>query len=305
MGDHSSCLHSQRLPESAGLLPWHPSLVTACLSVVVNMFWRGLHLRALSVAVLASSLAVQASAGPLRQLIGLLEATNGGATNGVALGGWPVRNREAVFSGDVLATSVASSALVLFSGVSQASVLQQSTVRFKLEAGEHPVAHVSSGMVLTTTEGMNLAIIETAKYRIEPAEQKRTIYLVGVLPDRSTLVAARRGGVSITSIRSGKSYLLGGGRYIIIASSALGVPGQEQEKNKQAAGKPAGQAAPPSSPSQHQPQPQPKPVREAWHIGSLSHGASIALIIAAAGGAGAVVAAAVSGGGPSASPSAP
>lgn len=269
----------------------------------------GLLIKALFVVELCGSLTVQLSAGSARRLVGQVEATNG-----VAVAGWPAQSHDAVFSGDVLTTSEAATALVRFSALSQSTVVQHSSVRFGLTGAGRPLGDVASGMVLTTTAGRKGVIITTAKYKVEPVEEKRTIYLVGLLPDQRTVIAARQGDVSITDVRSKKHFQLATGRYIVIEAGAVGLPGQQQEENKQAPGKPAGQATPPPAPppkpaaktqAQAQPQPPPKPVKQPWHIGSLSHGASIALILAAAGGAGGAVAAAAGGGGASASPSTP
>lgn len=269
------------------------------------MSTRALLLRTLSAGALCALLAVQLSAGSARRLVGQVEATNG-----VAVAGWPAQSHDAVFSGDVLTTSEAATALVRFSALSQSTVVQHSSVRFGLTGAGCPLGDVASGMVLTTTAGRKGVIITTAKYKVEPVEEKRTIYLVGLLPDQRTVIAARQGDVSITDVRSKKHFQLATGRYIVIEAGALSLPGQQQEENKQAPGKPAGQAPPPPAPpakpqAKTQPQPPPKPVNQPWHIGSLSHGASIALILAAAGGAGGAVAAAAGGGGASASPSTP
>jgi hypothetical protein len=264
------------------------------------MSLRGLRLQTLFVISLGSLLALRVFAAP-RKFVGQVEATNG-----VAIGGWPARSHDALFSGDRVATSTDATALVKFSAFSQTSVLQQSSIRFQRDAAGRALAEVSSGMALTTTAGRKDLIIETAKYRVQPVEEKRTIYLVALLPDKSTLIAARQGDISITDIRSRKRYQLTSGRYIVFEASAAGLPGQEEEKNKEAPGKPAGQATPPPAPpSKPQPQPPPKPVKQPWHIGSLSHSASIAVILAAAGGAAGAVGIAAGGGGHSASPSTP
>ena len=256
------------------------------------MFSRGFCLR-LSWAVLSTSLlASQGFAGAMGQFVGKVVPTSG-----VALSGTVINVVDAVRSGDLLTTSKAASALVRFSATSQANVLEQSSVRFERDAAGRPLARISSGMVLTTTAGTSAAVVETPKYRVEPVKQEKAIYFVAVLPDRRTIVAARRGDVSITEIGSGESYLLTEGLYITIDASAAGFPGQEEEKSKQAPGKPAGQAAPPPPP--------PKPAKQPWHIGSLSPGASAALVIAGVGGTAGAVAAATLGSGKSASPSAP
>jgi hypothetical protein len=227
------------------------------------------------------------------------------ATNGVTIGGVPARTRDALFAGDILDTPVEGSALVMFSPVSQATVLPQSSVQFRIDASGRPVGKMSSGTVLARGRGSNTVILKTPHYTVESVEHERADFLVALLPDQRTVIAARNSNIAITEPRSGEQYVLRAGNYIVIDASAAGLPGQEEEKNKQAPGKPAGQATPPPAPSQPPPKPAAKPVKTAWHIGSLSHGASIALILAAAGGAAGAAAAVAATGGPSASPSSP
>jgi hypothetical protein len=247
-------------------------------------------------------LAPVASAGGPRQLVAPVEATNG-----VAIAGVPAQTHDALFAGDVLSTSEGASALIRFSPLTQATVLQASSVQFELDSVGRPVAKISSGTVSARVSTAKMVIIQTAKYMVEPEKDSAAVYLVGVLPNQRTIVAARRGDVSITEARSGETYVLRAGRYIVVDASALGLPGQEQEQNKQAPGKPAGQAVPPSPPPQPQPKPPAKPAKQPWHIGSLSHGASIAVIlgVAAGGAAGAVAAAAGGGGGGGGQPASP
>jgi hypothetical protein len=246
------------------------------------------------------SLALLASASGPRQLVAPVESTNG-----VAIGGVPAQTHDAVFAGDVLSTPAGGSALVKFSSLSQATVLQDSSVQFRLDPAGRPVAKISSGTLSARAAGKNTIVVQTSKYTIQPARERAAVYLVGVLPDQRTLIEARRGDVSITEERSGEKYLLPAGKYILLDASAAGLPGQEEEKNKQAPGQPAGQVTPPPSPPP-KPKPAAKPAKQPWHIGSLSHGASIAVVLGiAAGGAAGAVAAAAGGGGPSASPSSP
>jgi hypothetical protein len=227
------------------------------------------------------------------------------ATNGVTIGGVPARTRDALFAGDVLETAVEGSALVRFSPISQATVLQESSVQFQIDSAGRPVGNMSSGIVLAQGLGRKTAILKTPRYTVRSGGHEPGDFLVALLPDQRTVIAARHSDIAITEPRSGEQYVLRAGNYIVIDASASGLPGQEEEKNKQAPGKPAGQATPPPTPSQPPPKPPTKPVKTAWHIGSLSHGASIALILAAAGGAAGAAAAAAASGGPSASPSSP
>jgi len=246
------------------------------------------------------SLALLASASGSRQLVAPVESTNG-----VAIGGAPAQTHDALFAGDVLSTPEGASALVKFSSLTQATVLQDSSVQFRLDPSGQPVAKILSGTLSARAAGEKAVVVQTSKYRIEPAKGQAAVYLVGVLPDLRTIIEAHRGNVSITEERSGETYLLPAGKYILFDASAAGLPGQEEEKNKQAPGKPAGQVAP-TPPPPSKPKPAAKPAKQPWHIGSLSHGASIAVVLGiAAGGAAGAVAAAAGGGGPSASPSSP
>jgi hypothetical protein len=231
------------------------------------------------------------------------------ATAGVVIGGVPARTHDALFAGDILETGAGSGAVVRFSPRARATVLQDSSVRFQLNAEGLPLAKVLSGTVMVLSAGKRPAIVETARYRVKPDGIQPSAFFVALLPDQRTVIAARHGGLDITEPRSGEHYVLSSGRYIVMDAAALGLPGQQPEKNQQAPGKPAGQAAPPPLQPHPQPATSPNPpaksAKQPWHIGSLSHGASIALILAAAAGAGGAVAAAAGGGGPSASPSAP
>jgi hypothetical protein len=279
------------------------------------MFSRALYQKFSGLALSVFLLSIPASAGAARQWIGRVFSTSG-----VALAGSVVIREDGVFSGDLMTTSQGASALVRFSAFSQADIFELSSVRFELDPSGRPLAQISSGTLLATSRGRekNAVVVETAKYRVEPAGQTRVLYLVAVLADRSTVIEAQRGRISITALRSGRSYVLGQGRYALIAPSAFGVPGQQEEKNEQAPAKPAGQAAPPSAPpeknqqapgkqaAQASPPPSsPLPVKQPWHIGSLSHGTSIAVILAAGGGAAAAAAVVASSGGAPASPSSP
>ena len=241
----------------------------------------------------AGLLALQGFAGVAPPVMGRVVPTSGVVLQGMLLSG-----EDAVRSGDLLTTSAAARALVRFSADSAAEILEGSSVRFRQGIQGHPLIQLSYGQVLAASAGNSAAVVETPRYRIEPATQSKSIYLVAILPDKSTLIAARQGDVSIAETRSGKTYSLAQGLYIAIDASAAAFPGQEEEKSKQAPAKSAGQAAPPPPP--------PKPAKQPWHIGTLSPGASTALVIAAVGGAGGAIAAATLGGsGKSASPSAP
>ncbi|MGH9469984.1 MAG: hypothetical protein ACRD1N_06545 [Terriglobia bacterium] len=239
------------------------------------------------------------------------------ATAGVTVGGVAVHGDNAVLAGDLLNTPAGASASVKFPGARQVEVLPESSVRFLLDAAGRPLAQISAGTVVTTTTEKGAVIVKTAKYDIAPTGRQRVVYFVGVLPDHATVIGARRGAVAITDARSGQIYMLAPGHYVAFSPTASGLPPQQQEQSQQAPGKPAGQGAPPAPQPEKSVQapgkqagsaapPPPPPAPPPWHIGSLSHGASIGVVIAvAAGAAGGALAAASGGGGAPASPSAP
>lgn len=265
------------------------------------MLFRRFRVGILCAVFIAGGAALQGRDTGARRLVGLVESSDG-----VAIAGMPARSRDAVFSGESLDTSAAARALVRFRDRSQANILQDSSIRFGINAAGRPLARISSGMVMMRAVGARQPVIETAKYRVQADDPAHSIYLVGILPDQSTVVAARRGAVSIEEVQSKESYVLTAGHYVLIEPFASGLPGQQQEQNKQAPGKAAGQATAPRSPNAPPPKRAPKPVKQPWHIGSLSHGSSIALLVAAAAGAGGAAAAAgAGGGGAPASPSVP
>lgn len=160
------------------------------------------------------------------------------ASSGVTLEGVPIPNEDTILAGDLLTTPRGGTALVKFSPTSQANIAEVTTVRFGY-AGANPLAQISSGTMVTTTLGTEALIVETSKYRIAPAEQGKAIHVVAVLPDETTVVAARYGGVSITEISSGLRYVLPEGKYAAIPASSVGVPSQEKAGGERAL---AGQA---------------------------------------------------------------
>ena len=148
------------------------------------------------------------------------------------------------------------------------------------------MADLDSGTVVTLKQAQAGLMVETSKYTVEPTASGKVIYMVSMLPDRSTMVAARFGNVMITERVSGQRYELREGSYASISASAVGVPAAPQEKEES---RPA-----PEQPSPPASGPPPKPP---WHIGTMSPGASAALVAAVIGGGLAGAAAAFAGGG--------
>ncbi len=226
-------------------------------------------------------------AGEPRQVVGSVIATEGASLDGTA-----IRAEDTVFSGNRLNTTGRSEAQVSVGSASRVDVQPGSSVRLEHGNQESVRAHLSYGTLLTATEAHNLIVVEAQSFRIEPAERKATTFLVAVLPNNKTVVEARRGGVSILEVGSGKKFLLAEGLFAVIPAGS-GIPGQEKEESKEAPSKPAGQESAPK-PSEAPP---PAAGQQPWHIGSLSHNASIGVVVGAVGGGAAVAAAVASSGG--------
>ncbi len=239
-----------------------------------------------------------------RLFISTLLATQLAAGGGIALpGGVPVIGQVILSSrasvgdvalpgegtlldNDLVRTQKDGRAVVDFPEKVRAAVGEETSVRFRKSAGRL-VADLDSGTVITLKQNQAALRVETPKYTVEPKEGGRAIYKVALLPDHSTTVAAASGNVVITERASGRRYELREGSYASISAAAAGVPaspGQEKEASKPAPEEPT----PPAS------APPPKPP---WHIGTMSPGASVAVVAAVVGGALAGVAAAASGGG--------
>lgn len=225
-------------------------------------------------------------AGETRRVIGRVVASSGAALDGV-----PILKEDTILEGDRLTTPKAGTALIKLPPDTQANLGEETSVRFGL-ASDRPLAQIASGAIVTTTSGKQVLIIETPNHRIIPVNQGKSTYIVAVLPDKSTLVAARHGQIAITEVASGQSHILAENQYAQIPALASGAPPQAARTNA------------PGAPQQGQ-QGAGKPTKPPWHIGSLSYKASVALIVGAAGGAAAAVAAvAATAGGPG-SPAAP
>jgi hypothetical protein len=130
-----------------------------------------------------------------------------------------------VVPGDLLSTPKGGGAFVNSQSRARISLSEETAIRFENASGG-VAAQILAGTVMVSATGKNITLIKTPKYRIEPAQEEKVVYLVGLLPDRRTVVAARHGKVSITETSSGHSYLLADGRYVTIADSSSGVPGQ-------------------------------------------------------------------------------
>ena len=224
------------------------------------------------------ALSAQASGGSM--LVGRVVSSTGVSLDGVAVPG-----QETILAQDTLRVGKGGRALVSFSPTARAALARQTAVRFGKHSG-HVVAQILSGTVAVEEASADGVMVETPKYAIRPQSGSKVEFLVELLPDRTTLVAAQHGEVAITEARSGQSYTLAEGLYAEIPPEASGVPAQETTGPQQT-------------------QPRGKSVKPPWHIGSLSHAASVGLVVAIAAGTAAAIAIPLAVSGPSASPSTP
>ena len=212
------------------------------------------------------------------------------SSSGASVGGVPVPGAGTVLAGDTLSTTKGGAALVKISANTQVSLAEQTTVNFSSPSG-HPLARISSGMVLAETEGSDSLNIETPRCRIAPAQPGKATYLVSVSADGSSMVTTRHGAALVTEISSGRSSTLPEGEAEACAAPSSPVLEQEREEARPAPSERASQAPPPNPVPAH-------------------HGSSGILILVGVGGAAAVgvaLAAGGKGGGGSgpASPSSP
>jgi hypothetical protein len=213
------------------------------------------------------------------------------ASSKTSVGEVPLPGDGTLLDNDVVRTQKGGRALVDFPPKIRAAVAEETKVRFR-SAGGRLVANLDAGTVITLTQEQAGLRIETPKYAVEPRASGRAVYMVSLLPDRSTMVAARFGNVVITEIASGLRYELREGSYASISAAATGVPAAPQEKETS---RPAPEQPPPPASA---PPPAPTvPAKPPWHIGTMSPGASAAVVAAVIGGGAAGAAAAFAGGG--------
>ncbi len=197
-----------------------------------------------------------------RQVVGKVLLSSGASVEGVAL-----PNEGTILADDLLTTEKGGKALLEYSRTGRAALGEETSVRFRSSA-DPLVARLSSGTLVAQKQDDEVLVIETPKYKIKPRGTGKAIYWVTMLADKSTIVAARYGEVSITEVSSGQSYLLPQGMFAAIPASASGVPASPEEEKEESRQAPGQQA--PMAPG--------KPPEPPWHIASLSHGASLALV---------------------------
>jgi len=164
-----------------------------------------------------------------------------------------------VLEEDLLRTGKGGRALVSFSPTTRAALSEETSVRFRTVQGAL-AAEISSGTLVAEKQGQEGLAVQTPRYQVKPTGPGKATYLVAVLPDETTVVAAEYLPAIIVEVSSGESYTLASGQYAVIPPLSSGVP---------RAGKPgtveAGQAA-------H------GKINKPWHIGRLSHDASVVLV---------------------------
>jgi len=186
--------------------------------------------------------------------LGKVMLATGATVEGVAL-----PNEGTILSGDLLSVGKGGRALVKLEPAARAALAEQTSVRFRSDKGGL-VAALSTGTVVAERQGKESFRVETDEYLVEPTAEGRALYMVAVLADKTTVVAARYGNVAITSAGSGERQVLSEGKFAVIPPGSIDLPGQGKKLE-------AGQAA-------H------GKINKPWHIGRLSHDASVVLVAA-------------------------
>ena len=188
------------------------------------------------------------------QVIGKIIVSSGASSGGVIL-----PSGGTILADDLLSTAKGGRALVEFSPTTRAALAEDTAVRFRQSEGAL-VAEVSLGTLVAERRESAGLVVETPEYKVEPADHGKALYLVAMLPDKSTVVAARYGQVSITEVSSGENYLLAEGEYAQIPPLSAGAPQRRGQQGPQAAQAAHGK------------------INKPWRIGRLSHAASVAIV---------------------------
>lgn len=166
--------------------------------------------------VSVSSVLFAATGNPL--VLGQLINSSGATLDGEAV---PVQST--ITEGDVLSTKKGGSAVVTFSAGAEASLAENTVVRFS-SGVDHLSMRLSSGTVGAKSQGKGALIVETPEYIIKPVEHGGAVYLVAMLSDKTTVVAARHGQVAITEATSGQTYVVSAGHYAKVSGLPSAVP---------------------------------------------------------------------------------
>ena len=140
------------------------------------------------------------------------------------LAGVTVPGQGTLTTGAVLSTAKGGSAWVRFSSDTQAGLSEETSVRFSGADGRVS-AKLSSGTMAAKSSGNETLVVETPRFKIEPAQGK-AVYIVAMLPGNTTIVSARLGNLAVTETNSGKKHLVPAGHYAKISNAPAGVPGQ-------------------------------------------------------------------------------
>jgi hypothetical protein len=211
---------------------------------------------------------------PNHAILGMVAGSEDATLGEIAL-----PNTGTILNNDLLTTGQQGQALLEFFPAGRATVFASTWICFRKE-GNRVTAEITLGAMVVESQDL---MVTTSNYRIAPAGQEMTIFYVALMPDRSTVVAARRGRVAIAEGRSGPTYFLPEGQYASIPATAPTLPGQPDHGKKKSSKSPTG----------------------TWHIGSLSHKASLGVVAAIAAGVAGWTAIPLSAGGHVASPIAP
>jgi hypothetical protein len=237
-----------------------------------------------------------------------------------SVGDVPLPGAGTLLDNDLVRTDKDGRVVVDFPEKVRAAIGEETQVRFRKTSGRL-VANLDAGTVTALKQEQLSLRIDTPSYSVEPTQSGKAVYMVAVIPNRSTTVKVGMGNVLITEKSSGYRNELREGLYATIPAAPAGLPaspGQEKEASKPAPEQPSqpAPAAPagnpaspgqereaskpaPEQPSEPAPAPTAPPAKPPMQVKSMSAGTKAALIagIAGAGIAGAAAAAAGGGGG--------
>lgn len=161
-------------------------------------------------------------------------------SSGTSVNGTLVPGQGMVMPGNVLTTDSRGRALVEFAEGAQINVLENSSLTFKSSSG-NVRGEMASGVVAARSVVKDPVIIEAPGYRIEAADKGKAVFIVAMLPDKTTLVSSTEGRVSVTQLSSGRHYVVEQGLYAKLAG-----PGDDssQDQQQQAPPLPSGNRPP-------------------------------------------------------------
>jgi len=148
-------------------------------------------------------------------------------SSGATVDGLPIPASGTVVSGETISTAKDGNAVVDLSPGTRLNLDENTSVSF---AGRpsHVSAEVTKGAVTARTSGKDALLVETPRYVIEPTDPGPSAFLVTILPERNTEIAARRGSVRITEKSTGQKYVLAQGHFAKVAGADAAMPPQAQ-----------------------------------------------------------------------------